>query len=231
MDMLPIFRTLLGLQDALNCTTVGPKWTKSVEQDWFLAISQECAEGIDHLAWKWWAKQTADLAAAQMEVVDILHFLLAAEMWVAPDGFSRERIAEILDESYKTRYTSIEIDEVAFVVAEETPIELFKLTSALATVGRTEIGVLFLLGEKLGLSEEALIRLYQQKATLNLFRQRHGYRTGAYVKYWAPSTEDNAFLPILSDGLDWTNPLAADALYQRLVEKYSEVVGINGKAH
>ncbi|MDR1456586.1 MAG: dUTPase [Puniceicoccales bacterium] len=42
------------------------------------ALQQEVAELIDSLPWKWWAKyQKFDLQNARVEVVDLLHFLLA----------------------------------------------------------------------------------------------------------------------------------------------------------
>jgi dimeric dUTPase (all-alpha-NTP-PPase superfamily) len=42
------------------------------------ALQQEIAELVDSVPWKWWAKyQKFDLQNARVEVVDLLHFLLA----------------------------------------------------------------------------------------------------------------------------------------------------------
>jgi dimeric dUTPase (all-alpha-NTP-PPase superfamily) len=42
------------------------------------ALQQEIAELVDSMPWKWWAKyQKFDLQNARVEVVDLLHFLLA----------------------------------------------------------------------------------------------------------------------------------------------------------
>jgi dimeric dUTPase (all-alpha-NTP-PPase superfamily) len=42
------------------------------------AMQQEIAELIDSVPWKWWAKyQALDMQNARVEVIDILHFLLA----------------------------------------------------------------------------------------------------------------------------------------------------------
>jgi dimeric dUTPase (all-alpha-NTP-PPase superfamily) len=42
------------------------------------ALRQEIAELVDSLPWKWWAHyQTLDLQNAKVEVVDILHFVIA----------------------------------------------------------------------------------------------------------------------------------------------------------
>jgi dimeric dUTPase (all-alpha-NTP-PPase superfamily) len=42
------------------------------------ALTQETAELVDSLPWKWWAKyQTYDRANVQVEIVDLLHFLVS----------------------------------------------------------------------------------------------------------------------------------------------------------
>jgi len=42
------------------------------------AMSQELAELVDSVPWKWWAKyQTFDTQNARVEVVDLLHFLVS----------------------------------------------------------------------------------------------------------------------------------------------------------
>jgi dimeric dUTPase (all-alpha-NTP-PPase superfamily) len=42
------------------------------------ALQQEVAELVDSVPWKWWAKyQKFDLQNARVEVVDLLHFLMA----------------------------------------------------------------------------------------------------------------------------------------------------------
>lgn len=42
------------------------------------ALSQEVAEMIDSVPWKWWAKyQTLDLENVRVEIVDMVHFLVS----------------------------------------------------------------------------------------------------------------------------------------------------------
>ena len=42
------------------------------------ALTQETAELVDSLPWKWWAKyQQYDRANVQVEIVDLLHFLVS----------------------------------------------------------------------------------------------------------------------------------------------------------
>ncbi|MBU4461034.1 MAG: dUTPase, partial [Verrucomicrobia bacterium] len=51
-----------------------PKWVLN----YCRAMSQETAELIDSVPWKWWAKyQTYDKQNARIEVVDLFHFLIS----------------------------------------------------------------------------------------------------------------------------------------------------------
>jgi dimeric dUTPase (all-alpha-NTP-PPase superfamily) len=52
------------------------------------AMTQEIAELIDSVPWKWWAKyQNFDLQNARVEVIDLFHFLisLAQVLGMSPD--------------------------------------------------------------------------------------------------------------------------------------------------
>ncbi|MDR2667640.1 MAG: dUTPase [Puniceicoccales bacterium] len=51
------------------------------------AMQQEIAELVDSMPWKWWAKyQTFDLQNAQVEIVDIFHFLISAALALGMDA-------------------------------------------------------------------------------------------------------------------------------------------------
>ncbi len=72
------------MQQALNAR-IGVHTTGMSEEDqtkWLLnysrAMSQEMAELIDSVPWKWWAKyQKFDEQNARVEVVDLFHFLIS----------------------------------------------------------------------------------------------------------------------------------------------------------
>ena len=56
--------------------------TDEERQQWILqytrALSQETAELIDSVPWKWWAKyQEFDQQNARVEIVDIMHFVIS----------------------------------------------------------------------------------------------------------------------------------------------------------
>lgn len=70
--------------------------TDSERQMWLLqysrAMSQEVAELIDCVPWKWWAKyQTFDAQNARVEVVDLFHFLISAAQVL---GMSADQLFE-----------------------------------------------------------------------------------------------------------------------------------------
>jgi dimeric dUTPase (all-alpha-NTP-PPase superfamily) len=75
---------LFRMQQALN-ERIGVRTTGMIEEEqtkWLLnysrAISQEMAELIDSVPWKWWAKyQKFDAQNARVEVVDLFHFLIS----------------------------------------------------------------------------------------------------------------------------------------------------------
>ena len=78
------FEDLFRMQQALN-ERIGVHTSGMSEEDqtkWLLnysrAMSQEMAELIDSVPWKWWAKyQKFDAQNARVEVVDLFHFLIS----------------------------------------------------------------------------------------------------------------------------------------------------------
>ena len=78
------FEELFRMQQALN-ERIGVRTAQMTEEEqtkWLLnysrAMSQEMAELIDSVPWKWWAKyQKFDQQNARVEVVDLFHFLIS----------------------------------------------------------------------------------------------------------------------------------------------------------
>lgn len=75
---------IFRLQDELN-RRIGVDLSSLTEEEkakWVLnytrAMSQEMAELIDSVPWKWWAKyQKFDEQNARVEVIDLFHFLIS----------------------------------------------------------------------------------------------------------------------------------------------------------
>jgi dimeric dUTPase (all-alpha-NTP-PPase superfamily) len=78
------FEELFRMQESLNAR-IGVHTAGMSEEEqtkWLLnysrAMSQEMAELIDSVPWKWWAKyQKFDAQNARVEVVDLFHFLIS----------------------------------------------------------------------------------------------------------------------------------------------------------
>ena len=135
---------------------------------------------MDHIGYKWWKKQEADMEQVRLEVVDIWHFGMSA---LFVPGESRDALA-----------TRIELD---LYHAERDNGDLRAATEALAQDSLTTRGFSVSRFAQLlfasGMSFDELYRHYVGKNVLNFFRQDHGYKTGEYIKVWA-GREDNEHL-------------------------------------
>ncbi len=97
------FEELFRMQQALN-ERIGVRTTGMSEEEqtkWLLnytrAMSQEMAELIDSVPWKWWAKyQKFDAQNARVEVVDLFHFLIS--MAQGPRHVGRRRLQRLREE-------------------------------------------------------------------------------------------------------------------------------------
>jgi dimeric dUTPase (all-alpha-NTP-PPase superfamily) len=84
MQNVDQLRELFRMQDALN-KRIGVITEGMSDEDkakWLLnytrALTQETAELVDSVPWKWWAKyQKFDEQNARVEVVDLFHFLIS----------------------------------------------------------------------------------------------------------------------------------------------------------
>jgi dimeric dUTPase (all-alpha-NTP-PPase superfamily) len=75
-----LFRMQQSLNERIGVRTTG--MSEEEQTKWLLnysrAISQEMAELVDSVPWKWWAKyQKFDAQNARVEVVDLFHFLIS----------------------------------------------------------------------------------------------------------------------------------------------------------
>ena len=73
------------------------------QPEWVLnycrALSQETAELIDSVPWKWWARyQTYDRQNARVEVVDLFHFLISLAQVL---GMSAQDVFELYTQKHK----------------------------------------------------------------------------------------------------------------------------------
>src|SRR5690554_791082 len=71
-------KQLVEMQIAFN-QVIDPAYPEQpqVTRDDVKAILVELGEYFEHTAYKWWKKQSADWAQANMELIDILHFAIS----------------------------------------------------------------------------------------------------------------------------------------------------------
>ena len=202
---------MLQMQHRMN-TRVHEHWIAQ-NFEWYRAAWIECGELMDHVGYKWWKKQTADMEQVRLEVVDIWHFGLSAL-------FDAETDLEQLAEQIVTDFTSAETPARE---GESTVAQIHEATEALAQHALASkafsVPLFAALMRACGLSAEGLYRHYVGKNVLNFFRQDHGYQDGTYVKEWQ-GREDNEHLSELLESLDDGAADFPDQVYQALASRY-----------
>ena len=209
--------TMLKLQDHLN-TMINPDWVNGGAR-FLRAAFVESAEALEHYGWKWWKKQTIDLPQVQMELVDILHFYLSHTIVEA--GGSTAGAAEALVADLATP-ASVTLDGKAYALDALNVPELLELIGGLAVCGRASFKVLEQTMTACDMSWNDAYTQYVSKNVLNLFRQRHGYKEGTYIKIWN-GEEDNVVLARLMAALDPAQADFADQIQERLEQAYARL--------
>lgn len=209
--------TMLKLQDHLN-TMINPDWVNGGAR-FLRAAFVESAEALEHYGWKWWKKQTIDLPQVQMELVDILHFYLShtiVEAGGAIGGAADALVADLAGPA------SVSLDGKAYALDALNVPELLELIGGLAVCGRASFKVLEQTMAACEMSWNDAYTQYVSKNVLNIFRQRHGYKEGTYIKIWN-GEEDNVVLARLMSQQDPASADFADALNRELEQAYSRL--------
>ncbi len=195
--------TMLQMQDAIN---------RKVDRDWrdrgfawYRAIWTECAEMLDHYGWKWWKHQEPDMAQVRLEIVDIWHFALSAQLLAGdtPETAATHILAGLTHPA----------EEIDFRAAIELMAE-----NAIRTRG-ANISIFAAMMGSAGMSFDDLYKTYVGKNVLNFFRQDYGYKQGTYVKTWH-GREDNEHLAEILAELDVDAPGFDKQVYERLAAAY-----------
>lgn len=212
-------KELLVLQDQFN-TQVNPDW-KTANQDWQTAVLVESAEMMTSYGYKWWKKQTQDMANVRLELIDIYHFITS---WVIENDheLNFDQLAQNMIKAMG--YVSTEEHKPVFAKANYSmfyhmlsgsPIHTFMCFADLCELAE--------------LSWEDLYKGYIAKNALNAFRANNGYKEGTYEKIWSKDNiegdkEDNFFLMNFINDLDLANTTNVYGLvYDYLTSAYSTV--------
>lgn len=206
---------LLGLQDSMN-RKINSDWLTS-DYPFLRAVVVEVGEALDHYGWKWWKKQSIDLEQVQIELIDVLHFMLSSTL-VRFDGDIEKSSAFIVQELLEGT-NLIEFDGKSVDIFQSDIRYLMELLAGLAVSRRSSFKLLERCFHLCNLSWAEARQQYLSKNVLNIFRQDHGYKEGTYNKIWA-GEEDNVHLAKISSVLLTQGALSADALYTALEAQY-----------
>jgi hypothetical protein len=196
---------MFQLQHKMNCA-VNPDWINA-DYDWTRAIFVESGELLDHVGWKWWKHQELNLKQAQLEFVDIWHFALS-HILAAFEGDIQAAANAVLSSWGPSQMDTENVP---------TPRLIEVCGSAAGMNGQVALDVMYVIAQRLELTDEMLFEMYIGKNVLNHFRQKRGYKDGTYRKMWG-GLEDNEVLSVLlaeNPGISY-DPLMAllDAAYE-----------------
>ena len=191
---------MVEMQDQLN-KVVDVDW-KDKGRAWNRAVWVECAECMDHLAYKWWKKQDVNMEQVQMELVDIWHFLLS---WAIQN--EEDMVFLVKGSSYKN---AVDLSDSIEAIARnsagkdlEWSVDHFMWSLHLADM-----------------DIESLFRMYAGKYTLNAFRQDNGYKDGTYRKQWHDGREDNEHLTAILKAMSTIDDDFVADVYAALSDRY-----------
>jgi dimeric dUTPase (all-alpha-NTP-PPase superfamily) len=199
---------MFSMQDKLNAA-INAAWITDDSQDWYCAVLVEGSEMIDHYGWKWWKHQTPDLDQVKLELVDIWHFLMSAE---------------IKQQTATSTAAAIEAAAAKWQQVFEQPSDKQAfLALAKQLVGKSALGQMpyqefCALMVSVDFDFADLYKWYIGKNVLNYFRQDHGYKDGSYIKVWN-GREDNEYLADALSELSCDEQLG-DNIYQYLKQAY-----------
>lgn len=211
---------MLQLQDKFNCV-VNPDW-RNADYPWHRAVLVESVELMDHVGWKWWKKQEVNQAQAQLELVDIWHFIMSRAL-IEENGVIQHAALSLMKEWEMPSDRIVAADSINTPGVPYTELPLIRQIEVFGSVAGLTEGMLVrafrTICEGLGLSWYRLYELYLSKNALNQFRQDNGYKAGTYVKIWN-GREDNE---VMQDIIDNSDSLSYQGLLAALGQAYAAV--------
>ena len=209
-NALAMLRTMAQMQDEHNAL-VHPQWRNKSHQ-YYRAVWVECAEMLDHFGWKWWKKQSPDLAQVKLELVDIWHFGLSEMLRVGP-----------VDEAIAAQLSAVEAANTNAseeVRAENFRISIEQLAASCLATRSFDLSSFKLAMASLPMDLPELYSMYIGKNILNRFRQNNGYKSGEYRKLWQGREDNEHLVELLGELSDVVEGLP-DKLYAGLEARYT----------
>lgn len=208
---------MVSLQSKMN-SIVNPNWA-TARYPFLRAAMVEAVEAIEHYSWKWWKKQNPDMKQVQMEIVDIVHFIISdyivektkEALW---DANQDDITAEVVEEIFSDVYGAVPSYEPVI----EQLQHIVRLSASNVNAFPEVMGLL----PMIDMDWNKLYSMYIGKNALNTFRQAYGYKTGEYIKVWN-GKEDNEHLYEIIEQVDLTSGSLFDIIYQSLDQRYKSL--------
>lgn len=173
---------------------------------------------MEHVGWKWWKAQGTNHVQAHIELVDIWHFILS--MW-AQRATDTDIVAPLILDRLTDKGYRVGAYQGKVVAMDDLGLrERIDLLASSAAMGNDVTAFFASVCEELNLGWDELRRLYLAKNVLNIFRQKNGYKEGAYLKIWN-GAEDNVFL----ENVLFANPnITVSGINDALIKEYAKVL-------
>jgi len=213
------FNRIVSYQKSLN-VKISSTW-ETDNLDWQLAIILETAEMLDSVDWKWWKKGNTDWKNLEIEMIDLLHFLIAKmiELKQVPMMNTMLMSHEIMNRQKK------EDPEIIFNKELENSIRNDAVNNFLnMIILKNYLGAFtawLKIWYSIGKDANDMYKLYQIKYCLNIFRQDHGYKDGSYLKMWN-GEEDNVTAQNIGYSLELGDNFY-DSLYEGMEKVYNKL--------
>lgn len=205
---------MVQLQHRLN-QQINSEWV-TAGFAWHRAAWLEAAELVEHIGWKWWEASAPNFVQAQIELVDIWHFVLSD--YIVHHGTAA---AKILEEELNDPDPKVTLYRGQLRRLDELSIlETAEVFAGQAAIGVVSARMFDALRQSLDMTWDGIYTMYVAKNVLNIFRQDNGYKDGRYVKNWL-GEEDNVFLEKV---LSANKHLSFSELYATLQKRYGEVL-------
>jgi hypothetical protein len=207
-EAIKVLLPLARMQAAVNAKQGGADWiarTLSGQMDQLMAAFDEMAEfQKSFVPYVWWKPTPEnDVMNAQVELVDVLHFVLGYEIAHASTFQYSEEMHGVPD-AFTSAASRIAAGYAIYMgdkhLLQTNVRQAFKDFTASLLQGHPRYRHFFELVDATGMTLKHLSTYYIGKSALNRFRSDNGYKQNQYQKIWA-GEEDNAHMMRWIDGI------------------------------
>lgn len=222
---------MFELQDTFN-KRLNENW-KEAGYDFKTAVIVECGELIDSLNWKWWKSQEDNIVNAKIECVDIWHFIMS--MLMEEETFNTACNRTNLINVFLNTYNDSQDKSLSATMYKNSPKayrdnliavikNIIRQCCEIKTLSWNELMYhLAILTSFLFDDLNELFEKYLIKNTLNIFRNKNGYKSGTYVKLWKYNGNEKEDNEVAIDLMRRYQITEMDTLLQKLETTYNSI--------